>query len=115
MPKLRAAYALYANSAPMCLDLTPYSTSVTFAPRRVAVVGLRIGRSSMVNQSRTKNSRAPYCIYALSSPIFTCCLSRFLQHPWSSLTSMFLNFKGAGPGRYVPQLLTIYSNFNRRS
>jgi hypothetical protein len=78
-------------------------------------LALRIGRSSMVNQSRTKNSRAPYCIYALSSPIFTCCLRRFLRHPWSSLTSMFLNFEGAGPGGYVPQLLTIYSNFNRRS
>ena len=27
---------------------------------------------------------------------------RFLQHPWSNLTSTFLNFEGAGSGGYVP-------------
>ena len=28
---------------------------------------------------------------------------RFLQHAWSNLTSMFLNFEGAGSGGYVLQ------------
>ena len=27
---------------------------------------------------------------------------RFLQHPWSNLTSTFLNFEGAGSGGCVP-------------
>jgi len=40
---------------------------------------------------------------ALSVPSLSHLLfDRFLQHPWSNLTSTFLNFEGAGSGGYVP-------------
>ena len=54
-------------------------------------------------------------MHCLSSPIFTCCLNRSLRRPWTNLTSMFLNFEGAGSGGYVLQLAVVHPNFNRHS
>jgi hypothetical protein len=91
-------YLLYAHPAPMCLDLTPYS--VTFAPRRVAVAGLRIGRSSMLDQSRTKKSRAPYCIYALSVlPNFYMLPEQIPTTPMVQLDINAPQFRGCGSQR----------------
>ena len=43
-------------------------------------------------------------------PNFYITYNRFLRHPWSNLTSTFLNFEGAGSGGYDPHpsLLHLY-------
>jgi hypothetical protein len=80
-------------------------------PRRTAVFNINNGEEDGLHGAQT----CAIFMHCLSSPIFTCCLNRFLRHPWSNLTSMFLNFEGAGSGGYVPQLPAIHPNFNRDS
>ena len=80
-------------------------------PRRTAVFNINNGEEDGLHGAQT----CAIFMNCLSFPILTCCLNRFLQHPWSNLTSMFLNFEGAGSGGYVAQLPVIYPNFNRHS
>ena len=80
-------------------------------PRRTAVFNINNGEEDGLHGAQT----CAIFMNCLSFPILTCCLNRFLRHPWSNLTSMFLNFEGAGSGGYVAQLLVIYPNFNRHS
>lgn len=50
---------------------------------------------------------------AFSIPsVFYLLFDRFLQHPWSNLTSTFLNFEGAGSGGYVSLIPPILSMSN---
>jgi hypothetical protein len=44
----------------------------------------------------------------LAQPTF----DRFLRHPWSNLTSTFLNFEGAGSGGYVRLVRPVFSHLN---
>ena len=80
-------------------------------PRRTAVFNINNGEENGLHGAQT------YAIsmHCLSSPSFTCSLNRFLRHPWSNLTSMFLNFEGAGSGGYVSTLPVIHTNFNRHA
>jgi hypothetical protein len=76
-------------------------------PRRTAAINIDNGEEDGLHG-------APY--YALSVlPNFYMLPEQTLWHSWSNLTSMFLNFEGAGSGGYVPpQLPVIHPNFNSR-
>jgi Peptidase family M28 len=80
-------------------------------PRRTAVFNINNGEESGLHGAQT----CAIFIHFLASPIFIPCLNRFLRHPWSNMTSIFLNFEGAGSGGYVLQLSVIHPNFNRHS
>ena len=71
-------------------------------PRRTAVFNINNGEEDGLHGAQT----CAIFIHCLSSPIFTRCLNRFLRHPWSNLTSTFLNFEGAGSGGYVHSSLS---------
>jgi hypothetical protein len=43
------------------------------------------------------------------SPDFDMTSYRFLRHPWSTLTSTFLNLEGAGSGGYDPSVRSFIS------
>lgn len=67
-------------------------------PRRTAVFNLNNGEEDSLNGAQV------YAALILLFPSFFFVHSsfdRFLRHPWSNLTSTFLNFEGAGSGGYV--------------
>ena len=80
-------------------------------PRRTAVFNINNGEEDGLHGAQT----CAVFMHCLPSPIFTRYLNRFLRHPWSNLTSTFLNFEGAGSGGYVPHRPVIHPNFNRHS
>jgi hypothetical protein len=57
--------------------------------------------------------RTPLSTFLLSSCALIFLFDRFLRHPWSNLTSTFLNFEGAGAGGYVrsPRVFSVLTPF----
>lgn len=65
-------------------------------PRRTAIFNINNGEEDGLHGAQT-------CAVSMQSLFshFDMLTDRFLRHPWSNLTSTFLNFEGAGSGGYV--------------
>lgn len=68
----------------------------THRPRRTAVFNINNGEEDGLHGAHASVFSDRWYGYRLYIVCFW--LNRFLEHPWSNLTSTFLNFEGAGAG-----------------